>query len=255
MTKEERHNEIVEFLIKNNSALVSDLATKLNVSTVTIRKDLTELEKEKKLYRSHGRAILINPYINDRNVNEKEKLYVEEKRAIGESAATLITVKDSILIASGTTTHFFARQIRPIEHLTVITASLQVSEILSQNPNIDIIQLGGLVRHSSLSVVTEYAEMMLTHFSCSKLYLGVDGIDLDYGITTTDMMEAILNKAMMQAAQKTIVLADSSKFGRRGFSKISNIEEVDQIITDNKISEETARRIEEMGIELTIVNV
>lgn len=250
MTKEERHNLIVDYLLQHNSVLVSELATKLNVSSVTIRKDLTELEKEKKLYRNHGKAILINPYINDRNV--KEKFYVEEKRLIGICAAKLITAKDSILIASGTTMHYFARQIHALEHLTVITASLQVSEILSQDPDIDIIQLGGLLRHSSLSVVSKYAEMMLSNFSCSKLYMGVDGIDLDYGITTTDMMEANLNRVMMQTAQKTIVLADSSKFGRRGFSKIGDMEEVDHIITDSRIPAATAKRIEEMGIELTI---
>ncbi|HBB07063.1 MAG TPA: transcriptional regulator [Bacteroides sp.] len=255
MTKEERHNLILDYLMQHNSVLVSDLANKLNVSSVTIRKDLTELEKEKKLYRNHGRAILINPYINDRNVNEKEKFFVEEKRLIGVCAAKLITAKDSILIASGTTMHYFARQIHPLEHLTVITASLQVSEILSQNPDIDIIQLGGLLRHSSLSVVTKYAEQMLSNFSCSKLYMGVDGIDLDFGITTTDMMEANLNRVMMQTAQKTIVLADSSKFGRRGFSKISDMEEVDHIITDSHISPATAKRIEEMGIELTIAEL
>lgn len=255
MTKEERHNIILELLMQHNSVLVSDLATKLNVSSVTIRKDLTELEKEKKLYRNHGKAILINPYINDRNVNEKEKFYTEEKRAIGICAAGLIAPKDSILIASGTTMHFLARQIHATEHLTVITASLQVSEILSQDPEIDIIQLGGLLRHSSLSVVSKYAENMLSNFSCSKLYMGVDGIDLDFGITTTDMMEANLNRAMMQAAQKTIVLADSSKFGRRGFSKISDMEEVDHIITDSHIAPAVARRIEEMGIELSIADV
>ena len=238
--------------MRHNSILVSELSIKLNVSSVTIRKDLTELEKEKKLYRNHGKAILINPYINDRNVNEKEKFYVEEKRIIGACAAKLITPKDSILIASGTTMHYFSRQIHSIEHLTAITASLQVSEILSQDPDIDIIQLGGLLRHSSLSVVSKYAEAMLSNFSCSKLYMGVDGIDLDFGITTTDMMEANLNRVMMKTAQKTIILADSSKFGRRGFSKISDMEDIDHIITDSKISEATAKRIEELGIELTI---
>ena len=96
---------------------------------------------------------------------------------------------------------------------------------------------------------------MLSNFSCSKLYMGVDGIDLDFGITTTDMMEANLNRVMMQTAQKTIVLADSSKFGRRGFSKISDMEEVDHIITDSHISPATAKRIEEMGIELTIAEL
>ena len=234
MTKEERQSIILELLIQHNSILVTDLATHLNVSSVTIRKDLTDLEREKKLYRNHGKAILIDPYIDNRNVSEKEKLYVEEKRLIGMKAASLITPKDSILIASGTTMHALARSIVPADELTVITASMEVSNILASEKNIYIIQLGGILRHS-LSVVGKYAENILADFSCSKLFIGVDGIDLDFGITTTNMMEASLNRVMMQTAQKTIVLADSSKFGRRGFSKIADMEDVDHIITDSRI--------------------
>lgn len=253
MTKEERQSIILELLIQHNSILVTDLATHLNVSSVTIRKDLTDLEREKKLYRNHGKAILIDPYIDNRNVSEKEKLYVEEKRLIGMKAASLITPKDSILIASGTTMHALARSIVPADELTVITASMEVSNILASEKN-NIIQLGGILRHSSLSVVGKYAENILADFSCSKLFIGVDGIDLDFGITTTNMMEASLNRVMMQTAQKTIVLADSSKFGRRGFSKIADMEDVDHIITDSRIPPSTALRLEEMGIEVTIAD-
>ena len=108
MTKEERHALIMDMLIQQNSILVTDLSERLQVSSVTIRKDLTELERAKKLYRSHGRAILINPYINNRNVNVKEKLCIDEKRIIGKVAASMITHDDSILIASGTTVHHSA---------------------------------------------------------------------------------------------------------------------------------------------------
>ena len=169
-------------------------------------------------------------------------------------AASLITPKDSILIASGTTMHALARSIVPVDELTVITASMEVSNILASEKNIYIIQLGGILRHSSLSVVGKYAENILADFSCSKLFIGVDGIDLDFGITTTNMMEASLNRVMMQTAQKTIVLADSSKFGRRGFSKIADMEDVDHIITDSRIPPSTALRLEEMGIEVTIAD-
>ena len=220
MTKEERQSIILELLIQHNSILVTDLATHLNVSSVTIRKDLTDLEREKKLYRNHGKAILIDPYIDNRNVSEKEKLYVEEKRLIGMKAASLITPKDSILIASGTTMHALARSIVPADELTVITASMEVSNILASEKNIYIIQLGGILRHSSLSVVGKYAENILADFSCSKLFIGVDGIDLDFGITTTNMMEASLNRVMMQTTQKTIVqvrterLQQDCRYGR-----------------------------------------
>ncbi len=255
MTKEERHTLILNLLEQKSSILVTDLADSLNVSSVTIRKDLTELERAKKLYRTHGKAILIDPYINNRNVSEKEKFFAKEKDLIGNCAAALITPKDSIIIASGTTLHALARCIHATDKLTVITASLEVANTLSNDRNIDIILLGGVVRHSSRSVVGKYAEQALTDFSCSKLFIGVDGIDLDFGITTTNMMEASLNRVMIEAAQKTIVLADSSKFGRRGFSKIADMEEVNHIITDSHISPLIAAQIEDMGIELTIVDV
>lgn len=252
MTKEERHEMIMEELIKHGSVLVTDLVRLLDVSAVTVRKDLTELEKSDKLYRSHGKAVLVNPYINNRSVNEKEKLATDEKHAIGREAARLITRNDSICIASGTTVHALARNIVPIHKLTVVSASLPVSNILSAHENIDIYQLGGLMRHSSLSVVGEYAARFMVECSFSKLYLGVDGIDIDYGITTTEIREAALNKMMIAAAQKTIVLADSSKFGRRGFAKIADIDAVDVIITDAGISQKTIKKIEDLGIELII---
>ena len=252
MTKEKRHELIMEALIKHGSVLVSDLVTMLDVSAVTVRKDLTELEKGDKLYRSHGKAVLINPYINNRSVNEKEKLAADEKHAIGREAARLITRDDSIAIASGTTVHALARNIQPIHKLTVVSASLAVSNILSQHENVDIIKLGGMMRHSSLSVVGDYAAQFLLQCSFSKLYLGVDGIDVDYGITTTEIREAALNRIMMDASQKTIVLADSSKFGRRGFAKIADIDAIDIVITDAGISPKAAKRLEDLGIELII---
>lgn len=253
MALNERHIQILDILRQQGSVSVTDLASQLEVSSVTIRKDLTQLEQKQLLYRTHGSAILMNPYINNRHVNEKERLYMEEKRQIGIRAAELIAPNDSIMIASGTTIHAFARQIRGKENLTVITAAINVTNILAQDKDISIIQLGGLVRNSSVSVVGNYAEGMLKNFLCSKLYLGVDGIDEDFGLTTTNMMEAELNRVMMKYAQQTIVLADSSKFGRRGFSKICDIDHIDHIITDKNISEKTLEKIQEHGIEVSIV--
>ena len=164
----------------------------------------------------------------------------------------MLVKNDSIILASGTTIHALACNIQPEGKLTVVSASLQATMSLSGNENIDIIQLGGMLRHSSASVVGQYSMEFLRGCSFSKLFLGVDGIDVDFGISTTDIREAELNRAMMQAAQKTIVLADSSKFGRRGFAKISGMEDIDTIITDAKIPHAVAKRIEEMGIDLII---
>lgn len=252
MIKKKRQAQIIDVLMKEEAMSVSELAEMLAVSSVTIRKDLNELEQANKLYRSHGRARIINPFTLNRSVSEKEKLATEQKDAIGREAAKLIDENDSIIIASGTTVHALARNIRPIHRLTVVTASLQVSVILSQDESNDIIQLGGMLRHSSLSVVGQYSKSILENCSFSKLFIGVDGIDFNYGFTTTDMREAELNQQMMRAAQKVIVLADSSKFGKRGFAKIGNIEDIDIIITDAGVKPNVVKQIEERGIEVII---
>lgn len=252
MTREERHEIILASLLHADRVPVTALAEKLDVSAVTVRKDLSDLEKQGLLYRSHGHAIKADPYINNRSVIEKEKLMPAQKQLIGAKAAELITPDDSIIIASGTTIHAFARSIRPINQLTVISACLRATEILGTVEGVEIIQLGGILRQSSLSVVGEFAKLPFSDCSCSKLFLGVDGIDPDYGITTTDIREAELNKVMMHAAQKVIVLADSSKFMKRGFSKIADLADIDLIITDNGIAPAMERRLAEAGIEVLI---
>lgn len=252
MTLLERHSIILELLREFGKVDVADLSSKLKVSAVTIRKDLDLLEGKKLLYRTHGGAILADPYIATRKVSEKEKLRPEVKRRIGLKAVELLSPQDALIIASGTTVQAFARCIENMK-LTVITSAMNVAMELLDKPDIEIIQLGGIIRHSSASAVSEYAIRMLDNFCCSKLFLGVDGIDPEYGLSTTHIQEACLNQAMIAAATKTIVLADSSKFGRRGFSKICNMSDIDWVITDSGISPKMLEAIEEQGVKVTIV--
>lgn len=252
MTLLERHSLILELLREFGKVDVADLSSRLKVSAVTIRKDLDLLEEKKLLYRTHGGAILADPYIATKKVSEKEKLRPEVKRRIGLKAVELLSPQDALIIASGTTVQAFARCIENMK-LTVITSAMNVAMELLDKPDIEIIQLGGIIRHSSASAVSEYAIRMLDNFSCSKLFLGVDGIDPEYGLSTTHIQEACLNQAMIGAATKTIVLADSSKFGRRGFSKICNMSDIDRVITDSGISPKMLEAIEEQGVKVTVV--
>lgn len=249
----ERHKYILDRLAEKGYVNVIDLCKELDVSGVTIRKDLKLLEDKALLFRSHGGATVNNPYINDKPVNEKEKLRRDEKNLIGAAAATLIAHNDAIIISSGTTALALARNVHPKGHLTVITPALNVAQELLRYPEIEVLQLGGIVRNSSSSVTGNYAERILADFSCSKLFLGLEGIDIEFGLTTTNLMEAQLNQRMVAAAQKTIVIADSSKFGRRGFGKICGLEDIDEIITDSGISAHIVKAVEEMGINVTIV--
>lgn len=250
----ERHKYILEALNKNGFIKVADIARDLDVTLVTIRKDLKNLESKKLLYRTHGSARPVNPHIIDKNLQEKEKIKNPEKERIAMAACRLIEENDTIIIASGSTVHAFAQQLKPSYRLTVVCASLKTSMLLNGVENVEVIQLGGFVRKNSFSVVGDFANRLFDNITCSKVFIGVDGIDLEYGtVTNSNIEEAILNKRMIEASLRTIILTDSSKFGKRGFGKICNLDQIDVIITDSGISKTTSLAIEEMGIELIIV--
>lgn len=253
MNLAERHQFILARIQKDQYINVVELCKELKVSSVTIRKDLKLLEDKKLLFRTHGGATINNPYTVDRPVNEKEKLQSIEKNKIGRAAAELLKSDDSIVIASGTTLLYFVKNIQSDLNLTVVTSALNIALELTQLAGIEVIQLGGLMRKSSSSVMGAYAEQILNDFYFNTFFLGVDGIDLDYGLTTTNSMEAHLNKKMISVSQKTIVLADSTKFGKRGFGKICGLEDIDHIITDKGISQQIVNHLEGLGVTVTIV--
>lgn len=249
----ERHQKIINKLKQDGQIKVLDLSDELKVSSVTIRKDLKFLEDKGFLFRIHGGGTLHYPYTTDRHVDEKEKLSLTEKMEIGAAGAKLIQANDSILIGSGTTVVALAKNIQPKESLTVITSALNVALELTHHSKIEVIQLGGILRKNSSSVTGIYAENNLADFSCSKLFMGVDGIDLDFGLTTANVMEAHLNRQMIKVSQQTVVLTDSTKFGRRGFGRICGFEDISEIITDSGISDYTRKALEGHGIKVTIV--
>ena len=253
MNLAERHQFILARIQRDQYINVVELCKELKVSSVTIRKDLKLLEDKKLLFRTHGGATINNPYTVDRPVNEKEKLQSIEKNKIGRAAADLLKPDDSIVIASGTTLLYFVKNIQSDLNLTVVTSALNIALELTQLAGIEVIQLGGLMRKSSSSVMGAYAEQILDDFYFNTFFLGVDGIDLDYGLTTTNSMEAHLNKKMISVSQKTIVLADSTKFGKRGFGKICGLEDIDHIITDKGISQQIVNHLEGLGVTVTIV--
>lgn len=135
----------------------------------------------------------------------------------------------------------------------MITSALNVASILSKDRNIEVIQLGGIVRGNFLSAVGCDTERMLENFSGTKLFIGVDGLDVEYGLSTTNLLEANLNRAMIRSAQQIIVLTDSTKFGRRGFSRICDVDEVNQIITDPGIPQHILDELRQRGIDVVIV--
>lgn len=249
----DRHELIIRKLKENGRVKINDLSQDIGVSGVTIRKDLKLLEDKKLLFRTHGGASLSNPYMNERTINEKELINAEEKDKIANAALMLLRDRDSIIIGSGTTAHQFARHIHPDKPLTVITPAVKVTLELCNRPNMEVVQLGGIIRPNSSSVAGLNAEKLLEEISSEILFLGIDGIDLDFGLSITNLAEATLNKKMINAAQMLVVLADSSKFGKRGLGKVCDLEQVSTIITDSKAPSGIIKSLRDKDIQVIIV--
>jgi DeoR family transcriptional regulator of aga operon len=249
----DRHRFILEKLKKEGKVDITDLVEKMKVSGVTIRKDLKLLEDKNLLFRTRGGGSINNPYAVDRPIQEKEFINSDEKKRIAKAAIELIGQTDSVMIGSGTTVFEVARALNPAHHITVITPALKVGLELSGKPNVEVLQLGGIIRPKSSSVAGAHAMRVLEEISCGILFIGVDGIDLDFGVSISNLAEATVNQRMIETAQTVVILADSTKFDRRGLGRICSLEQVHYIITDNKVADSTQKALEEKGIKLIIV--
>ena len=251
----ERHKYILDSLNKHGFVRITDVANELGVTKVTIRKDIKILESKGLLYKVHGSARPANPHVADLDVHVKDNINRDAKRRIAQRAAEMLGETDSIIVASGSTVYAFAEEIkmRMWHHLNIVTPFLRLGVLLNEAENVNVVQLGGTVHKKSLSVLGEEAARSLDDCICSKLFFGADGIDSNFGITCATAEEATLTQKMMRASAKSVVLADSSKFGRRGFSKICDLSDVDQIITDSNVSPHTLAQLRSQGIEVTVV--
>ena len=249
----ERRKYILDNILKDGFVKVSELAETLGVTQTTIRKDLTYLESQGVLQRAHGSAIPTTPQVMDINLSAKRLINYDAKQKIAEKAAELIQSDDSILLASGSTISLFAEVLKPKGRLNVVSISVNISAHLGDIPGITVMQVGGILYGNTLSVLGAEASKTIENLYCSKVFFGVDGLDLDYGITCGTGEEASITKKMMTSSQTSIVLSDSSKIGQRGFARICEVGDIDILITDSGISDEIRQRIEQLGVKLIIV--
>lgn len=250
----DRHEFILKKLKEDGKVNIIELTDLMEVSGVTIRKDLKLLEDKSLLFRTRGGGSINNPYAAERTINEKEFINSEEKQKIAKAALSLIGSSDAISIGSGTTVFELARCLHPAKHLTVITPALKIGLELSNRPNVEVFQLGGLIRSNSSSVAGSHAERVLEEISCGVLFLGVDGIDLDFGFSITNLAEATLNQKMIDTAQTVVIMADSTKFDKRGLGKICGFEQVQYVITDDKVADTVVNQIEERGVKVIVAS-
>jgi DeoR family transcriptional regulator of aga operon len=255
MLAEERRQKIQEIIEEKGKITVEDIAAKFSVSAVTARSDLDVLAKRGDVVRSHGGAVRQLNAIVDYPLRFKESIHHAEKVRIGQAAARLIRPHHNIVLDSGTTTAQIARHIKAtrIHPLTVITNALNVAYELAETEGVTLIVVGGILRPASSSMVGPQAERMLQDLHADHLFLGVDGLHPDVGYCTPDILEAQLNALMIRVSNEVTVVADASKFGRRSLSVIGNIECARRIITDGRVSPQTAESIRAKGVDVVIV--
>jgi DeoR family transcriptional regulator of aga operon len=244
---------ILELLAERGKVGVSELSRLFNTSGVTIRNDLNDLHRQGLLLRAHGGAVKIEPVSIDPSLQVKAEQHADEKRRIGAAAADLIKDGESIILDSGTTTQQIAKQIKGKKDLKIITNGLNIVLELLGSKDIQLILLGGMVRQNSYSAVGHFAEEMLGQLSADKLFLAVDAFDLDFGLSTPNLEESKVNQVMVRIAREVILVADSSKFGKRSLSRIVPISKIDKIITDSGLPEKTRDELSARGIELIVV--
>ncbi|AIP98128.1 DeoR family transcriptional regulator [Salmonella enterica] len=253
----ERRELIIQRLRQQGSVQVSDLSVLFGVSTVTIRNDLAFLEKQGIAVRAYGGALICdsNTSCMEPSVEDKSSLNTALKRSIARAAVELIKPGHRVILDSGTTTYEIARLMRKHTDVIAMTNGMNVANALLEAEGVELLMTGGHLRRQSLSFYGDQAEHSLQNYHFDMLFLGVDAIDLERGISTHNEDEARLNRRMCEVAEKIIVVTDSSKFDRSSLHKIVDTQRIDMIIVDEGIPVESLEGLRKSGIDVILVKI
>jgi DeoR/GlpR family transcriptional regulator of sugar metabolism len=255
MTMDERHKRILDLLEAEGEIKVEALADRLNVSQVTMRKDLDILETQGLVERIHGSAIFSQR--NRFNVAFLEELQTQAtaKKLIAQAAVDYIKEGDSIILDAGTTTFWLAQALagKKLKSLLVITNSLPAAFELSK-AGYKILLIGGEVLNHSLALTGPITVNNLESYHVNRAFLGTSGISLSHGYSTADSNDADVKEQMIRAAEETYILSDSSKFERNCLVSFADFSDIHLTITDSGISSKVFREFQKRGIELRVVD-
>jgi DeoR family transcriptional regulator of aga operon len=256
--KNRRYHAILDALQQSGSIAVEELSAKLNVSVVTIRRDLDELAEQGLLNRTHGGAIsghplLYEPFKNDRSFMEQVKRLADEKRRIGRAAAAMVQPGETIAVTPGTTTAEIIRGLPFNSNITVVTNTVNIAMELSKRKDINVFVTGGHLRGDWFSLVGATAVQALNNLLIHKLFIGADGLDVEWGASCHNADESELNSALLRRARRRIAVVDHTKFNVVAGWRICDISSVQAIITDTGASDEIVAPFEAKGIAVTRV--
>src|SRR5262249_54443235 len=215
--------------------------------------DLEVLHAHGLLHRTHGGALPSrDSALSDPTLREKEKLHWQEKLRIAKAAARMVREGQVVILDSGTTTNAGARSVRNSHNLTIVTNAVNIASELA-GADLEVVLTGGMLRKNSFSLVGPVAEDTLRRLNADVLFLGVDGFDVQYGLSTPNLLEAKVNRVMVDVSRTVEAVCDARKFGRRSLSLIVLPTSVHHVITDRAAPKSDVQKLRKSGIEVTLV--
>jgi DeoR family transcriptional regulator, fructose operon transcriptional repressor len=247
---QERQQAIVLRARNDGRVDVGQLADDFAVTTETVRRDLTVLERQGLLKRVHGGAMPVERLGFEPGLASRDAVMVAEKERIAKAALSQLPTAGSILVDAGTTTARLADELSSARELTVVTNALPIAMKLSVRPNLTVLTLGGRIRGRTLAAVDAPALSMLSDLYVDVAFVAANGVTVERGLTTADPAEAAVKRAMLGAARRRVLLADHTKFGDAQLSRFGDVADLDVVVTDSGLDPARAAEIEATGPEV-----
>ncbi|OFY61902.1 MAG: alkaline phosphatase [Bacteroidetes bacterium RBG_13_42_15] len=247
-----RREKILEMIQEDGHVKVADLSRIFKVSEVTVRQDLEKLESEGMIMRDHGGAFLKSITSQVRSFALQQRDNMDKKMLIGKKAADFVLNGDTIILDSGTTITELAKNLMTRKELTVVTNALNIAMMLGGEPSINVIMTGGEFKAPTLSLTGQKAAAFFNDLHVDKLFLATAGISLKSGLTYPSISDLVVKKAMIDAADRVYLLADSTKIGKSSLASLGALSLVDYLITDNGLQDKHRQLFDEHDIEYII---
>jgi DeoR family fructose operon transcriptional repressor len=245
--QEERQATILDRARARGRVDVGELAVDFDVTPETVRRDLTALERHGLLRRVHGGAIPVERLGFEPGLQTRDSTMAAEKDRIARAALAEVPAEGAILLDAGTTTARLAELLPADRELTVVTNALPIAMALSTRPNVTVLTVGGRVRGRTLAMVDQWALRVLSETFVDVAFLGTNGLSLERGLTTPDVAEAAVKRAMLRSARRAVLLADHTKVGSDCFARFADVDDLDTIVTDDGIDLALAADLQASG--------
>ncbi|MFX4290827.1 DeoR/GlpR family DNA-binding transcription regulator [Streptomyces bohaiensis] len=252
----ERRQMILEMVRANGAVSLRELARVVQTSEVTVRRDVRILEAEGLLDRRHGGAVLPGGFTREAGFPQRSLAASAEKAAIAEAAAGLVGEGEAVVVGAGTTTQELARRLARVAGLTVVTNSLLVAQALAHANRVEVVMTGGTLRGSNYALVGSGAEQSLQGLRVSRAFISGAGLTAERGLSTSNMLSASVDRALVHAAAEVVVLADQSKLGADTMFQTVPTEMISHLVTDQPAPDsEAAAQLEalaDQGVRISV---